>query len=217
MSNFGFTHLRVVNPYEVAFRDAKSAVGASPVLAAAKEFVTVAEAIADCALVVGTTAIRHRQLQQPLKILSVGAPVILRRLRSSPIAVLFGSEKWGLSNDALSHCHWVMHVPTRPEHQSMNLGQSVAICLYELIRGKPSKVKSEPRVVADSGTVERITETLLAALHKSEYINPKTGQLAEEKLRRLVRRMKLEAADAEVVLGMLHKILWKLEQPRTKN
>ena len=212
MSNFGFVHLHVVNPYEVAFRDAKSAVGASPVLAGAKEFSTVADAVADCTLVVGTTAIRHRQLQQPLKFLSIGAPVILRRLRSSPVALLFGSEKWGLSNDALSYCQWVVHIPTRKEHQSMNLGQAVAICLYELMRGKPARAVPERHPAVDSGTVERITETLLAALHKSEYINPKTGQLAEEKLRRLIRRLKLEVADAEVVLGMLHKILWKLEQ-----
>jgi tRNA C32,U32 (ribose-2'-O)-methylase TrmJ len=60
------------------------------------------------------------------------------------------------------------------------------------------------------GVVERITSTLLSALRSSEYINPKTGQLAEEKLRRMIRRMHLEAADAEVLLGMLHKISWKL-------
>ena len=67
MSNFGFVDLRVVNPYEVAYRDAKSAVGASPVLQSSQEFATVAEAIADCAWVVGTTAVKHRQLQQPLR------------------------------------------------------------------------------------------------------------------------------------------------------
>src|SRR5689334_7877582 len=70
MSNFGFSHLRVVNPYEIAYRDAKSAVGASPVLANSQEFATVAEAVNDCSLVVGTSAIRHRQLQQPLEVLT---------------------------------------------------------------------------------------------------------------------------------------------------
>src|SRR5690349_11566753 len=134
MSNFGFTELRIVNPYEVAFREARSAVGASPVLADAKEFSTVADAVADCAIAVGTTAIRHRQLQQPLKLLPKGATAIRRNLSSAPVAILFGSEKWGLSNDALSHCHWVLHIPTRDEHQSMNLGQAVAVCLYELVR-----------------------------------------------------------------------------------
>lgn len=219
MSNFGFTELRVVNPYEVAFREARSAVGASPVLLKAKEFSELADAIADCSLVVGTTAIRHRQLQQPLKILGEGALFIQKRLLRSPVALLFGSEKWGLSNDALSHCHWVMHVPTRKEHQSMNLGQAAAICLYELARAKPPKAKAEGCNVADSGTVERITQKLLAALHESEYTNPKTSsQLAEEKLRRMIRRMSLNVADAEVLLGMLHKIVWKLNQrKKSKN
>ncbi|HWY42827.1 MAG TPA: RNA methyltransferase [Candidatus Sulfotelmatobacter sp.] len=213
MSNFGFSELRVVNPYEVAFRDARSAVGASPVLVNAKEFGSVAEAIADCAMVVGTTAVRHRQLQQPLKILEKGAISIRGKLQKSPVAVLFGSEKWGLSNETLSHCHWVLHIPTREDHQSMNLGQAVAICLYEFIRApKRDNAATEKQKLATLGTVERITETLLAALRESEYVNPKTGQLAGEKLRRLVRRLTLEEADAEVLLGMVHKILWKLEQ-----
>ncbi len=212
MSNFGFTQLRVVNPYEVAFREARSAVGASPVLLNAKEFATVAEAVADCTMVVGTTAIRHRQLQQPMKLLAKGAISIRGKLSSAPVAILFGSEKWGLSNDALSHCHWVLHIPTGEGHQSMNLGQAVAVCLYELVRTKGLASPIEKRSMATLETVERITETLLEALRECEYINPKTDKLAGEKLRRLVRRLNLEAADAEVLLGMLHKIRWKLGQ-----
>ncbi|MBS1841382.1 MAG: RNA methyltransferase [Acidobacteria bacterium] len=210
MSNFGFSRLRVVNPYEVAYRDAKSAVGASPVLQAAQEYGTVAEAIADCALAVGTTAVRHRQLQQPLKTLAKAAAPIRSRSRHSNVALLFGSEKWGLSNEALSHCHWVLHIPTRKEHQSMNLGQAVAICLYELVRGGGIEARAEKRTPASLGTIERVAEEMLAALRESEYINPKTGQLAGEKLRRMLRRMDFEAADAEVLLGMMHKINWKL-------
>src|ERR1700737_264951 len=66
MSNFGFMHLRVVNPYEAAFREARSAVGASALLASAQEYTKVAEAVADCTVVVGTTAGPHRELQHPL-------------------------------------------------------------------------------------------------------------------------------------------------------
>lgn len=212
MSNFGFSHLRVVNPYEVAYRDAKSAVGASPVLASSQEFASVAEAIADCALVVGTTAVKHRQLHQPLKVLATGANAIRAKLQKSPVALLFGSEKWGLSNDSLSHCHWAMHIPTRKEHQSMNLGQAVAICLYEIVRSQRIPASSDKAKLAAVGTIERITQILLTLLHESEYINPKTGALAEEKLRRMIRRMRLESADAEVLLGMFHKISWKLNQ-----
>ena len=73
MSNFGLRRLRVVNPYAVAFRRARSAVGASDVLTDAEEFKSVADAVADCTLVVGTTAVRTRDLQHPLRRLEYGA------------------------------------------------------------------------------------------------------------------------------------------------
>src|SRR5579863_2955555 len=121
MSNFGFLHLRVVNPYEAAFREARSAVGASEVLANAEEYKTVAEAVADCTLVVGTTAVRHRELQHPLRRLEYGARLIRKELATGRVALMFGPEKTGLSNDDLSYCHWLMNIPTREQHISMNL------------------------------------------------------------------------------------------------
>jgi TrmH family RNA methyltransferase len=131
MSNFGIQRLRVVNPYEVAFREARSAVGASALLAKAEKYDGVAEAVEDCKLVVGTTvAGARRDLQHPLHRLENGARMIKRQLKAGPVALLFGSERYGLSNEELSHCHWVMRIPTREEHGSMNLGQAVAVCLY---------------------------------------------------------------------------------------
>jgi len=213
MSNFGFSRLRVVNPYEVAFREARSAVGAASVLEAAEEFQTVAEAVADCTLVVGTTAVGRRELQQPLRRLEYGARLIRRRLAASPVALLFGSEKFGLSNDDLSHCHWLMRIPTREEHASINLGQSVAVCLYELVRdAKAETLKPERAKRATAGDLERITQRLLEVLQKSGYVHPRTSGSTEEKIRRLVRRLHLTARDAEIWLGMLRQILWKVGQ-----
>ena len=136
MSNFGVRRLRVVNPYEKAFREAKSAVGAAGLLAEAEQYADVTEAVADCRLVVGTTAAGRRELQHRLRRLEEGARAIKRQLKAGPVALLFGSERVGLSNRELSHCHWVMRIPTREEHGSMNLGQAVAVCLYELVRGR---------------------------------------------------------------------------------
>src|SRR5205085_7365140 len=72
MSNFGFRHLRLVNPYDVAYREARSAVNAGEILRDTQEFPTLAEAIADCSLVVGTTSLGHRELQHPLRRLEYG-------------------------------------------------------------------------------------------------------------------------------------------------
>lgn len=215
MCNFGFHHLRLVHPYDLAFREARSAVGASSVLTQAKIFPTVAEAVADCNLVVGTTAIGHRQPQHPLHILKDGTSLILQELATSPedpssVAILFGSEKVGLSNQDLSHCHWLMHIPTRDEQPSMNLGQAVAVCLYELTREAttPAPVAENPR--ASAKEVERLTTLLLETLHTSEYIAAHSLNSKEENIRRMLRRMQLSSEDAATWLGMLRQILWKL-------
>jgi len=215
MSNFGVQHLRVVNPYEVAFREAQSAVGASGLLAKAKQYESVAEAVEDCTLVVGTTvAGARRDLQHRLHRLDEGARAIKRQLKTARVALLFGSERYGLSNRELSHCHWVMRIPTREEHGSMNLGQAVAVCLYELVRGqKTAPAKAMPakkeKTSATSGELERLTQVLLEVLRASGYVKPRTAA-AEEKLRRLVRRMELNANDAVMWLGMLRQMAWKL-------
>src|SRR5579864_2597603 len=136
MSNFGFTNLRLVNPYPLGFREAKSAVGASAVLKRTQEYKTISDAVADCSLVVGTTAARNRKLDHELRPLQEGAGLIRRQLLSGNVALLFGSEKRGLSNRDLSYCHWLMRIPTREPNPSMNLGQAVAVCCYELARDR---------------------------------------------------------------------------------
>ncbi len=220
MSNFGFFHLRVVNPYELAFREARSAVGAAPLLARAEEFKTVAEAIKDCALVVGTTAVGPRQLQHPVRRLDQATRFLRKHLAGSHVALLFGSEKRGLSNEDLSHCHWLLRIPTRDEHRSMNLGQAVAVCLYELARDPHAAVKPEKHTSATASDLERLTALLLDALRSSGYLKSVAGDSqkrrsaapTEEKIRRLVRRLHLSAVDAELTLGILRQILWKSRQ-----
>jgi TrmH family RNA methyltransferase len=212
MSNFGAYQLRVVTPYEKAFREAVSAVGAARLLAKAEEHGTVEAAIRDCSLVVGTTAIGHRELQHELFPLDEAAKKIRKRLAAGRVAILFGSEKTGLSNQDLSHCHWLVRIPTREEHRSMNLAQAVAIVVYELSRGNFG-VKARNKLStasADMESINRINAVLLEALHASGYIHPRSTATAEEKLRRMLRRFQLSSADAEVLLGMLRKILWKM-------
>ncbi|HLK64757.1 MAG TPA: TrmH family RNA methyltransferase [Bryobacteraceae bacterium] len=213
MANFGFARLRVVQPYDVAFREARSAVGAAPLLQAAEEFATTADAVADCRLVIGTTSLGHRELQHPLRRLEYGARLIARSLAQAPVALLFGSEKFGLSNEDLSHCHWLMRIPTVDAGLSMNLGQAVALCLYELARD-PKAAEAKPERIRRAGAAEneQITGMLIDVLERSGYINPVTAASSQEKIRRLVRRWDLAARDAPVLMGMLRQVLWRLSQ-----
>jgi len=273
MSNFGAVELRAVEPFGKAWREARSAVGAGAVMDGAKEFATIAEAVADCTLVVGTTSVGNRELKHPLHDLVEAAPLLRERMRTGRVAVLFGSEKFGLSNEELSFCHWLLRIPTREEHRSMNLGQAAAVVLYEVGRGekvqssklivqskgvgesepnaetqrarseekeqrkrlakesrkhvrtealgKPEEAglkasatgkQEETKLFAEMEVVERVGESLLEALMKSGYVSPRSEELAEEKLRRMLRRFSMEAADAEVFLGMMRKIVEEMKR-----
>jgi TrmH family RNA methyltransferase len=215
MSNFGAMSLRVVKPYEKAFREAVSAVGAGKVLKAAEEVASLRQAVADCSLVVGTTAVGNREVRQPLRALEEAGELLRREMKRGRVALLFGSEKRGLSNEDLSYCHWLLRIPTREEHRSMNLGQAVAVCLYE-VRRKERRFTTEytekAEEMAKMETVERIGEVLLEALRKSGYVGKRGDATAEEKLRRMLRRFAMQEGDAEVLLGMTRKILWKVER-----
>jgi TrmH family RNA methyltransferase len=228
MSNFGFRHLRVVTPYSPAFREARSAVGAAELLQQAQQYDLLAEAVADCPLVIGTTAVRHRVLQQRIYVPEQGSRLIRTKLASAPVALLFGSERVGLSNDDLSHCHWLIRIPTIDENISMNLGQAVAVCLYEIAWGFQSSTRSrtrsggstpadrasDNRQRATGAEVERITTLLNDALRESGYPGPPA--LNEQKIRRLVRHMGLSSLDAEVWQGVLRQLLWKLRSSQSR-
>ncbi len=204
--------MRLVNPYNVAYREAKSAVKAGHVLEKSREYPTLGEAVADCSLVVGTTSIGNRALQHPLRRLEYGGRIIRKEAASCRVALLFGSEKFGLGNEDMSYCHWLMRIPTRDEHGSMNLGQAVAVCLYELVRN-PAKAaaKAGERRPAKGEDIERLTSLLTAILDKSGYVHERVASSTILKTRRLVRRMDLSAHDAEIWLGMLRQISWKLD------
>lgn len=211
MSNFGFRHLRVVTPFDPAFREARSAVGASTLLKNAKECASVAEAVADCGLVVGTTAARNRELHHPLLPLGSGARIIRKRLATGRVALLFGSEKRGLSNSDLSHCNWLLTISTSEQNFSMNLGQAVAVCLYELSRNSPPAVPAQKTKRAMSRDFERMTELLLGCMEASGYLKRRPIADVEERIRRMVRRLDLPARDTVAWVGILRQILWKLQ------
>jgi len=92
----------------------------------------------------------------------------------------------------------------------MNLGQAAAVVLYELSRGERSFEERTKKSAARMETVERLTESMLECLERSGYVAARSEALAEVKLRRMLRRFELDAVDAEVLLGMMKKVEWKL-------
>jgi tRNA/rRNA methyltransferase len=229
MANFGFGRLTVVAPYEPHWREAQSAVGAEGLLQNAKVAATLAEALAHTTLVFGTGTLDRRKPEQPVVELPALAPIVCdelgRSARGARVALVFGPEKHGLTRDDLSFCHRLLTIPTDPRQPSMNLGQAVAVCLYELASRMdqpeaPPESKS-PQAIRDSapglsttssgidllaGVIE---ETMLAAGY-----SPRSMQAANRHdLRLMLRRIGPGAKDTRRILGLFRRILWRLSRP----
>jgi tRNA/rRNA methyltransferase len=216
MHGFGFTDLRLVNEYSISLEKARSAIDASDILATAREFATVADAVADCNLIVGTTAVGERKQDHPLYTLAQAGGSICSTLETARVAVLFGSEKTGLSNDALSHCNWLMTIPMHPSpglrHASMNLGQAAAVCLYELIRKADTSAESDMQPAAQAEDLERVTELLARMLASIGYARRRPAGADPTAVRRMVRRLNLNQSDARKWIGILRQLLWKINE-----
>ena len=221
MHDFGFSRLRVVNEYAVPFAAAKSAVDASSVLEAGREYGSVAEAIADCGLVLGTTAVGERALQHGLYSLSDAAGVVGKAVaRGTRVALLFGSEKTGLSNEELSHCHALLTIPMSQaveadggqRHLSMNLGQAVAVCLYAISQLELARETPEADAAASADDLERVTALLREVMDAGGYARRNPANAREANVRRLVRRMGLSASDSAVWAGVLRQTLYGLRR-----
>jgi TrmH family RNA methyltransferase len=209
MQNFGVRELRLVTPFAASFREARSAVGADAVLREAREFASVAEAVADCRLVVGTTAARRRELEQPLLGLEQAAAPVHAALAERRVALLFGSEKHGLTREDMEHCHWLVRIATEDAQPSMNLGQAAAVCLWELTRPVTSPVV-EAEARASSGELERLGTLLMELLEAGGYTHPGKAASTEAEVRRMLRRVNVTDADTHLLMGMVRKLLWKL-------
>lgn len=218
MHDLGYAQLRIVNDFPVPFAAAKSAIDASSVLYAATEASSVASAIADCTLVLGTTAVGDRALEHPLHLLADASVLVRTTLETDPqarIGILFGSEKTGLSNEELSHCHALLTIPMNSpaagRHLSMNLGQAVAVCLYALNSARSVLAQAQSEYApASAGDLERFTSLLHEVLDASGYTRRNPAGARELPIRRLVRRMHLSTIDAPVWTGILRQILFRL-------
>ena len=220
MANFGFSRLTVVAPYEPHWREAKSAVGAPELLQRAKQAQSLAEAVAACTFVAGTGTLTHRRPEQPVIALPDLGPIVAPQLQGEGrLALVFGPEKHGLTREDLSFCNVLIEIPTDPRQPSMNLGQAVAVCLYEM-RCRTStadrKVGSSHEIAtaapSSSDALDRlaglIEETMIAAGYSPRAMQPAN----RHDLRVLLRCLAPSALDTRRMLGLFRRILHRLNR-----
>lgn len=200
LANFGFDDLRVVDPYPPVWREAKSAVGAQDLLKTAQAG-TLEEALAGCHLVLGTTSLKARKPEQAAVALPALADFLKERATAkTEAAILFGSEKTGLPNEALDLCHAVLHIPTHKRQPSMNLAQAVVVTAYE--------IKRAPLAVPASGewpTTQQLNDLTGKALQAMEALGFRRDRPPEE-LQRMFRRWRLSRRDAAFLQGLFKRI-----------
>jgi tRNA/rRNA methyltransferase len=232
MANFGFHRLTVVAPYAPHWREARSAVGAPDLLAAAVQSSTLAEAVAKCTLVVGTGTLTHRKPEQKVIALPALAPILIEETnRGGHVALVFGPEKHGLTREDLSLCQLLVEIPTDPRQPSMNLGQAVAVCLYELssrmfpptsafiqAATKPAGNETdEQTLAARSADLELLARVVEEAMTASDYSPPSMQPANRHDLRLLLRRLAPNRRDTRRILGLFRRILWRLNRVPKKN
>jgi tRNA/rRNA methyltransferase len=232
MANFGFVHMAVVAPHAPHWREARSAVGAPELLQNARETASLAEAVSDGTLVAGTGTLTTRKPEQQVVALPALAPLVQNELEhGGRVALVFGPEKRGLTREDLSYCHLLVEIPTDPHQPSMNLGQAVALCLYELAcHGVPAQdrtpepelpaapaiagtAESDPsRPAATSGTLDLLSGLIEHTMKAAAY-SPRAMQAANRhSLRLLLRRLRMNPDDTRRALGLFRRILWRLNR-----
>lgn len=208
MKTMGLKHLYLVDPVNTP--DGKSsamAAGAGDILANAVVVDTLQEAIADCGLVIGTSA-RSRTLSWPMVDPPEAAVKLLAEAENYPVALVFGRENNGLSNEELQLCQYHVCIPANPEYSSLNLAAAVQTLCYE-VRMKwlaQTEQPDEPSEYPLSEDLERFYVHLEKTLEKTGFIIPQHPGMVMPKLRRLFNRARPETQELNILRGILASI-----------
>ena len=212
MKNFGCRDLRLVNPLEYeAYRVEGIAHQTQDVLARVRTYESLEQALADCVHVVGFTArgrTAKRNLQRPRE----AAAEVTALAEGGPVALLFGREDKGLSNDALDRCHRIVTIPSDPSYSSLNLGHAVIVMLYELALARgaetlPFKAPRRPAEPAAVEELERLFDDVARALTTIEFFKTRNADGIMRTMRELVHRTPLDAREVKLLRAMAIEVV----------
>ena len=212
MKNFGVRDLRLVNPLEYeAYRVEGIAHQTQDILGRVRTFDTLEAALADCVHVVGFTArgrTAKRNLQRPRE----AAAEVTALAAAGPVALLFGREDKGLSNEALDLCHRIVTIPSEPSYSSLNLGHAVIVMLYELAlaRGVETLPFKAPRRTAEPAVVEeleRLFDDVARALRTIDFFKTRNADGIMRTMRELAHRTPLDAREAKLLRAMAIEVV----------
>ena len=217
MKNMGLSRLVLVQPVDHLCPDAYTmAYGAHDILEGARVFKTLPRALGRCRFVVGTTARTHKGYGKPAPLARI-TPRILEKAERYRVAILFGPESSGLSNDEIALCQSLAAIPTGGTHTSLNLAQAVMVAAYELTRTAASGLKSgspPQRPVADTDQRERFFNELRELLTLIGFIKGRQGEHILADLRRIFGRAEPDGRELRILRGIIRQVRWALVHGR---
>lgn len=209
MKNMGLSDLYLVNPKQFPHERAYwRAASAAEVIDNARVVETFEEAIADCGLVVGTSA-RGRRIPWPLVNPRACAEDIYPELRRHPVALVFGREDRGMTNEELQRCNLHVHIPANPEYSSLNLGMAVQVVLYELRMAHLAGELTDDNMQewdtrrARADEIERMFTHLEETLIDMDFLDPAAPKQLMTRLRRMYSRIRLDDMEVQMMRGIL--------------
>ncbi len=209
MKTMGLSELVLVSPREFPHEEATArASGADDLLAAAQRYETLDEALAGCRLVMGTSA-RLRSVAWPQLEPREAAATLLASAGAGPVALLFGTEKSGLSNEELDRCQVLVNIPANPAYSSLNLGMAVQLLAYELRLAwlGEARVPVERDVApARAEDLERFYTHLQQVLINSDFLDPSNPRQLMRRLRRLYARARPDEQELNILRGILSAV-----------
>lgn len=213
MKVMGMNQLRLVEPQNHLTAEATArASGADDVLHQAQLFDDLNQAIGDCQLVLGTSS-RQRDMNIPLIDMRQAATLILNRTTGGNAAILFGREKYGLTNQEVQRCHYLIQFPANPQYPSLNLAAAVQLAAYELrmtaLQNSPSTEPPQPTTAVNMQKMESFYQHLLETLQQIEFIEPNNHRSLEKKLRMMFNRLQPEKYELDILRGILSKVKQK--------
>ena len=208
MKTMGLSNLYLVDPEQAPDGKASAlAAGAGDVLSNAKTVATLEEAVADCGLVVGTSA-RSRTHSWPMLEPRECGEKLIQEVSEYPVALVFGRENNGLSNEELQQCHFHVCIPANPEYSSLNLAMAVQTLSYE-VRMAYLATEKKPDIEPEyplNEDLERFYTHLESSLTNTGFIVKNHPGIVMTKLRRLFNRARPEAQELNILRGILSSI-----------
>jgi TrmH family RNA methyltransferase len=208
IKTMGFSELVLVRPKEFPSVEAEArASGATDVLARARVVDSLQEAIADCGLVVGASA-RRRKHRWPEFNPRECAAEVLGRVTSAPAAIIFGTERSGLSNEQMDRCNALVYIPANPDYSSLNLASAVQLIAYELhfARGELEPPPPPEWPPASGEDMELFYEHLERVMTASGFLKPDNPRHLMRKLRRLFNRAQVDEHELSILRGLLASV-----------